>query len=139
MSICKNLLVAVPNRAIVAIAAIVAQDKVAQDIKLKLLAMEPERDHLGSLEPVFKLIDEGRKNGLEDHKVVDRLLEKCHDQMVQYMKKEELTDVQIATEEFFECYIMSNTYKERHAGEKAAMMKGPINDESKPVETEPIT
>ena len=44
-----------------AIAAIVAQDKVAQDIKLKLLAMEPERDHLGSLEPVFKLIDEGRK------------------------------------------------------------------------------
>ena len=53
--------------------------------------------------------------------------------------EEGLTDVVKATEEFFECYIMSNIYKERHAGEKAAMMKGPINDESKPVETEPIT
>ena len=101
--------------------------------------MEPKRNHLGSLEPVFKLIDDSRKNGLREHEVVDRLLEKCRDQMVQYMEKEGLTDVVKATEEFFECYIMSNMYKERHAGEKAAMMKGPINDESKPVETEPIT
>ena len=100
--------------------------------------MEPKRNHLGSLEPVFKLIDDSRKNGLREHEVVDRLLEKCRDQMVQYMEKEGLTDVVKATEEFFECYI-TNMYRERHAGEKAAMMKGPINDESKPVETEPIT
>ena len=61
--------------------------------------MEPKRNHLGSLEPVFKLIDDSRKNGLREHEVVDRLLEKCRDQMVQYMEKEGLTDVVTATEE----------------------------------------
>ena len=47
MSICKNLLVAVPNLAIVAIVAIMAQDKVAQDIGAKAACDGAKTEPLG--------------------------------------------------------------------------------------------